>query len=177
MKNNLEKNRKKGFSLVEVMLAVFILVVALVVFIQVIAKSIDHSSESRDTIIASGLAQEGVELVKNIRDNNFLGGNGNIFAELGATENCAIDYDKDSCSGSDTKLYFADGLYNINGGTETKFSRQIVIEGEGTTRTITSMIIWEKTDFPLTSSDCTTANKCVYAEIVLTDWGLSDEPE
>jgi len=149
----------------------------LLTFVGVITKSIEHSTESRDTIIAAGLAQEGVELVKNVRDNNWAQKN-EAFDRLNSDSECKINYDYDMnnpCdSGSAVNLYWKDGFYthdSTGGGEATKFSRKITIDeaaGEnGETRIVTSAVTWENGDF----SHCSVANKCVYATITLTKWG------
>ncbi len=169
MRKNFKKNNTKGFSFIEVMFVVFILSTALVVFIQVITKSMGHSMESRDTIIAAGLAQEGVELVKNIRDNNWANKR-EAFIGLG-TNPCVISYNSDSCNSGDVKLNFNNNnFYTHDSGSATKFSRRITITGTDI-KTVTSMVIWEKDIFPADTNACRAANKCVYATITLTKWG------
>ncbi len=61
---------KKGFSIGEVMVAMFILLVGIVDAVFLTVRSIDNMKGSRDAVIATLLAQEGVELVRNVRDNN-----------------------------------------------------------------------------------------------------------
>lgn len=166
MENNFKKNRKKGFSLVEVMMVVFILSTTLTVFIQVISKSIDHSMESRDSIIAADLVQEGVELVKNIRDNNWV----NKLTPFSGIDNGSyvIDYDSSLRSFGSYVLKFDGNFYNISNGDDTKFSRKIEITGDADTKIITAYVIWERSDFP---AGCSVSNKCVYAAITMTKWG------
>lgn len=64
------RRTRRGFSIGEVMVAMFILVVGIISAVFLSAKSMGHISDSRNSVIASSLAQEGVELVRNIRDNN-----------------------------------------------------------------------------------------------------------
>lgn len=61
---------KKGFSIGEVMIAMFILVTGIIGAVFLSAKSTAQIGDSRNAIIAASLAQEGVELVRNIRDNS-----------------------------------------------------------------------------------------------------------
>jgi len=70
-KNNSKKN-KKGFTLIEVVLATLIVSVSFVSIYALI--SITHKSyiEGRYEVIAAGLAQEAVELVRNYRDEEAL---------------------------------------------------------------------------------------------------------
>ncbi len=174
MKNQSKKQNLKGFSLLEVMIVIFILSVALVAFIQTIVKSLDHSFESRDTIIASSLAQEGVELVKNVRDNNWAQNDaGGAFSNLAACINCKIDYTMtDVTSFGDNNLKINSGYYRHSGSTASKFDRKIEIIGAGDTRDVTSMVVWEGASFQPTqpTNKCTVQNKCVYAQITLTQW-------
>ncbi|MBU2028495.1 prepilin-type N-terminal cleavage/methylation domain-containing protein [Patescibacteria group bacterium] len=178
MKKNFKKNRqgamptgRQGFSLVEVLLVVFILSTALTVFIQVISQSIVHSIESQDSIIAAGLAQEGVELIKNIRDNNWAKKrttfNPSYFPSDG---DCRIDYDSTCSSSVSYNLKFGNDFYNHALGLETKFFRKININTVGSTRVVNSYVVWGRPDFPALDS-CSPSNKCVYATITLTQWG------
>lgn len=66
------KNQKQGFTLVEVIIAIAITVTALISAIVLIAFSSSSIKINKSKIIAVGLAQEGLEVVKNIRDNNWL---------------------------------------------------------------------------------------------------------
>lgn len=160
---------RRGFSFLEVMLVVFILGTALTVFTQVIASSFSHSAASRDTIIAAGLAQEGVELVRNLRDNNWANDKDAFEDKFPADgNNYRISYDNINMNNGSKAFNLKDGFYSHSGGSATKFSRKIAISTSGETRKVTSYVIWGITDFPAT---CDISNKCVYAEIVLTKWG------
>jgi len=64
------RRTKKGFSIGEVMIAMFILVVGIIGAVFLSAKSTAQIGDSRNAIIAASLAQEGVELIRNIRDNS-----------------------------------------------------------------------------------------------------------
>ncbi len=61
---------KKGFSIGEVMIAVFILTFGIISTVFLSARSIATISDSRKAVIAASLAQEGVELTRSVRDNN-----------------------------------------------------------------------------------------------------------
>jgi type II secretory pathway pseudopilin PulG len=65
-------NTKKAFSLLEVMLSIFLLTVGMITLLTLVAKSIKVSIESRNKIIATMLAQEGHELIINARDTRLL---------------------------------------------------------------------------------------------------------
>ena len=80
-----------GFSLGEVLLAGFVLTVGLLSISALMAKSLKNSFENRDSIIAVELAQEGVELVRNVRDNSFIA-DADGFAKFSGNKHCRIDY-------------------------------------------------------------------------------------
>ena len=61
---------KKGFSLIEVLISLLILSTGIAAVVLLMMQSIRSSQTSRDQIIASMLAQEGIELMRNYRDNN-----------------------------------------------------------------------------------------------------------
>lgn len=67
-KNNLK--REKGFLLVDSLMAAAVLSIGLVATVSLVSSSVRQYSSNRDMVIAAGLAQEGVEIMRNIRDNN-----------------------------------------------------------------------------------------------------------
>ena len=112
---------KKGFSIGEVLLAAFIMVVALTAIVNVVASSMNHSMDSRNYIIASELAQEGAELVRNLRDNNLVNEKTLFDGFPSALSDCQIDKDANlSCGSSSSSSYSATPatIYSCpNGGT------------------------------------------------------------
>lgn len=63
---------KNGFTLIEVMAAVAILSIGLIGGLTVINYNLKNISFTKNRIIAGGLAAEGIEFVRNIRDTNWL---------------------------------------------------------------------------------------------------------
>jgi len=61
---------QRGFTLVELLVSVFILLIALVAAFTAAQQSIFASINARDQVIAFYLSQEAFELVKNVRDSN-----------------------------------------------------------------------------------------------------------
>jgi hypothetical protein len=61
-----------GFSLVETLIAITILTMAIVGPYTLTQRVLEDSYLARDTLIASGLAQEGIETVRFFRDSNYL---------------------------------------------------------------------------------------------------------
>lgn len=69
-----KKLRNRGFTLIEVLLAVTVFSIGIIGSYNIIAYNISNFSKSINRVIASNLAQEGFELVRNIRDSNWLSG-------------------------------------------------------------------------------------------------------
>ncbi|MFZ5982654.1 MAG: type IV pilus modification PilV family protein [Patescibacteria group bacterium] len=162
--------KKKGFSLIEVMLATFLVTTGLVAVMALLSVGVRETSNSKEQLVASFLAQEGVELARNQRDTNWLSG-AESFSGFATDGNYKVDaYSGISPENSDFGLNFYQNLYrHTNNGTPTKFSRKIEISGNSEQRVITSWVIW-KEDFPSDISDCSLLNRCVYSRINLTKW-------
>lgn len=140
VKNN---TTKKGFSIGEVMVAMFILLVGILDAVFLTVRSVDSLGNSRDIIMATLLAQEGTELVRNVRDNNvtefiagFDGPHKPVFDTgygFPATSPaiCTIDHDLASsvgelqCSGGsmDDNLYLnrSNGMYSHSNSSGENF--------------------------------------------------------
>jgi prepilin-type N-terminal cleavage/methylation domain-containing protein len=62
----------KGFTLLEVIAAIFILTVGIGSALVLISQTLSAASLAKERLIASYLVQEGIEIVRNIRDTNWL---------------------------------------------------------------------------------------------------------
>jgi prepilin-type N-terminal cleavage/methylation domain-containing protein len=62
----------KGFTLIETMVAISILTIAIIGPMFALQQGVVSSYTARDRLVASNLAQDGVEYVHAIRDNNYL---------------------------------------------------------------------------------------------------------
>jgi Tfp pilus assembly protein PilV len=60
-----------GFSILEVVIAIFIITMGLVGVLSLVAQNLQVKYVNKNGIIASMLAQEGIELVRNRRDENW----------------------------------------------------------------------------------------------------------
>lgn len=145
-KNKQNKKSKRGFSMLEMLIAGFILSVGLIATLKLVANSMSNSTDARDHVIASGLAQEGLELVRNIRDNSTsmltiprgsfykLPVTNDSVTELGdcrvSKEFTEIDKTTDCGSGiNDKKLYIDGNNFYVHGaGAATKFQRKIRLQ-------------------------------------------------
>lgn len=154
-----------GFSIAEVVISIFVISVGLVAVVNLIAASIRDSMSSRDLIVASQLSQEGVEIVRNIRDNDL-----NFFF---ATADDSYRVDKDSSAldaAGDNKLYYKNNYYVHNTtGSATKFSRKIIISDTtvANQKRVESVVVWNRSDFP---PSCSAVTRCVSTETLLTQW-------
>lgn len=68
--------KQSGFSLLEIVVAIFIIVMGMVGVVSLITQNIQVQYINRNNLIASQLAQEGLELIRNKRDKNWLENNG-----------------------------------------------------------------------------------------------------
>jgi len=172
---------------VEVLVSMFLISVGLMAVVSLFSSNLVRVINSRNQTIAGLLAQEGAELVRNIRDNNVAAGLGSFDVNLPSESktDCIIDMgnvvmNDDRCDRSliQEKLYYSPlssknyYIHSSAGGKETKFKRKIDIAYSGTgdarAMTVTSIVAWGET-FP-SVSDCNFANRCAYVETTLTKW-------
>ena len=130
----------KGFTLIEVLAAMFIMVMGALGVFGLISRTVAFNSSVNSQLIASYLTQEGLEIVRNIRDANFLkihkipGWAGQWNDGLtSCAAGCGADYN-DSALGSfqNTFLKFSNGFYTYDAGTDTIFTRKITIDSATT---------------------------------------------
>lgn len=119
---------QKAFSLLEVLIAIFILTIGITGAVSLITYSISSVAIAKSQVIATNLAQEGIELVRSIRDSNWLEDvawdNG-----LGAGD-YRIQYDNGSLlslAGNPVLRVDSNGFYQYDSGTNTFFRRKITI--------------------------------------------------
>lgn len=177
--------KEKGFSFIEVVISVFILLIGILAAISLLSKSMANLIDSRNQIIASQLAQEAIELVTNKRDNNFASGalsGFTTFPGVGTTASqCCyiINYTDPTtitgpiASDSSAKLNYNGSFYTHSAATSTIFNRKMSFDYDLASPTQLDVIVyvwWTNNGvFPGTSS-CTTAQKCIFAKDTLTDW-------
>ena len=137
----LNVNMTKGFTLMEAIVAIFLLTVGIIGVSILITNTISSTRISTDKLIASYLAQEGIEIVRNIRDTNWLEGAaswddgisvGDYEADYTNTQGfyhtCSFSPFTANCEYDNLyPLRIDGGFYNYSGGTETKFRRRITI--------------------------------------------------
>jgi type II secretory pathway pseudopilin PulG len=102
MINKTSQNKNKGFTLIEVLVAIFILITAVVVPLTIGSKAFAYSNFVRDQSTASYLAQEAVEYIRLQRDNASLqydGFNNPWEVFKSAVGNCMSDPDDSDLGG------------------------------------------------------------------------------
>jgi len=132
----------KGFTILEVIVAIFVLTVAVGGSFVLIQQTLIAASLAQSKLTAYYLAQEGIEIVRNIRDTNWLkqrSGELNFFWDtdiiplelpLGESRDCIADYNDDGLSNfiEGTPLNLVNGFYSYDAsGDPTPFERKITI--------------------------------------------------
>lgn len=160
----IRNNKQSGFSLIETLVALSILLIAVVAPISLIGDSLHKIYFAKDQMIAINLAQEGIEIVRSARDTNKLRAEqwdtdittGMYIVDAGNIYSYAIAAYVLSCISCNegVPLYFdvSQGQYRqMNDLTIaapdyiTQFSRVIKIEevSAGKENKITSMVTWK----------------------------------
>lgn len=142
----------RGFTLVEVLVALTILTVGLIPAFQQATTAISLSGSIRNSLIASNLAQEGLEVVRAIRDANWFADQPFNQGLDGGTPGFdyiyLVQYDSRAPIpiGSNPPLKFdsASGLYQYTTGTDTIFHRAIYAQPDptGASMKIVSQVSW-----------------------------------
>lgn len=137
----------QGFSLLEVTVAIALILVGLLGIMSLNSQNITAQNLNKNTLIASQLAQEGIELARNKRDSFWLDGAGDLsageywFDYVG--EFALVNEDEDA----NLKINGL-GFYSHTGDTPSVFSRLVevaeVVEGEASYLKLTSTVLWQE---------------------------------
>lgn len=149
---------RQGFTLIETLFAILIFSAALVSLLAIAGKGIVATAQVKNETTAFYLAQEGIEVARNVRDSNFVaGGTWDAgFAPIpdcSTTSGCYLDFTNGGVpllvenQGTD-EVFFNAGLYTNQGGTPTGFHRyvRLVPVANGGTPdeyTVTSTVWWQ----------------------------------
>ncbi len=145
--NSIFKNIISGFTLLEALMAVSILMVAVVAPITVSQKGLSSAVYAKNQMVASYLAQDAIEYIKNKRDgvsirNDFVWDNFlTYFSPCFGGNSCQIDTVKNSLNISDDISVYSNnkplklgspsgdypGFYQYMEGESTNFTRKIQI--------------------------------------------------
>jgi type II secretory pathway pseudopilin PulG len=104
----LRQKNQSGQTIIETIVSVFVLTLALVTGLGLAVYSSSNAIRSRDQIIATNLAREGLEVVRMLRDSNWLAA-GNQPSVLDLNNACTFPTSNNG-NGSTTKPCFPEGL-------------------------------------------------------------------
>jgi prepilin-type N-terminal cleavage/methylation domain-containing protein len=145
MLNKIKINKNKGFTLIEVITAIFVITIGIGGAVTLINQTLGSIKTTSSKLVASYLAQEGIEIVKNIRDSNFLAGTDWTTGLTGCADGCEGDYTSQSLSpGSGNKLKIDGGFYKYSGTEETPFERKITITPDVDALEILVEVSWQE---------------------------------
>ena len=88
----LKLSNNSGISILEVIVAVMIIAMGMIGVLSLVIQNIQAQYINKNVLIASGLAQEGLELVRNVRDLNWLTLGNNWSQNIIGDGTYAIDY-------------------------------------------------------------------------------------
>jgi len=134
---------KQGFTLLETLIALSIFSITIVSLIVFISDGVANAKFTKNKLTAYYLAQEGIELIRNVRDTNIItGGTWNDFAGSGGIvdvckeDGCLMDYTLSSpqpCTGNCPGLKYDNsssglGFYDYSLTFASPFTRTILVE-------------------------------------------------
>lgn len=127
---------KKGFTVIEVIVAIFVITAGIVGVLSLVTQTISSVTHSKDKLIAAYLAQEGIEIVRNIRDTNWLEeedwNNGISTASDYGLDYQSSEFPDTTCNlGPEKYLKYDGNFYNCSSGSDTKFKRKITVTPPG----------------------------------------------
>ncbi len=128
---NFSKENSKGFTIVETLVAIAILMIAIAGPLTIAQKGLMASVYARDQSVATFLAQDAMEFVKNYRDNNIKQGRGWLAGLVSCTpaSYCNVDTTDGTIQGSGSQaLYKTSGGFRPSGSNKSQFSRKFSIE-------------------------------------------------
>jgi len=124
----------------EAIAAIFVITAGLVGVLSLVSQTIASSTFSKDKLIAAYLAQEGIEIVRNIRDTNWIQNapswnTGLVPPSIDCSSGCQADYTDQTLSGftgNPLNIDNVTGYYGYGVGNATKFTRRITISEPAT---------------------------------------------
>lgn len=187
MKKILNKiKNKEGFTIIETLVAITILMIAIAGPMTIAQKGLRASVQARDQITATYLAQDVMEYMKNLRDKNYtqsssrwgwmygLDGNGGLASKCTRYKPCVVEssgagYVFETDSDSDLDLYApTTGLYQPNPNVQTSVSPIATV---GTTNQKT---IFTRKFFVDTNNISNGQDEATF--VVEVDWHYDDIP-
>jgi len=138
-----KKKKQRGFTLVELMIVVLIISIGLVGAMDLFSRIFIQTRFISTKLAAAYLAQEGIEIVRNIRDTNWLQNN-DWDLGIGSGDQQADYSDQALFAFEDTYLQLDNDFYHYNGSNNnTKFKRNINIQKNEDEISITATVSWD----------------------------------
>ena len=145
----------KGFTMIELIVTISILSVGIIGSYSAFSSinSLTHSISPRLTAVY--LAQEGQEIVRNIRDSNYIDGKNWKFGLSNCKNGCQADYKAGTDSESNSNklknysddnflILNADGFYGYEEGIKTIFKRKITIDNiSNSSLKVDVLVMWD----------------------------------
>jgi Tfp pilus assembly protein PilV len=137
---------KKSFTIIEALVAITIFTLGIITLGVAISQNYSLAGQATERFVAIYLAQEGLEIVKNLRNENWLNQRDwNYNLNPGDYE---ADYNNNSLSSYSNRNLRIDtstGFYNYDTGTPTPFKRKISISYPASDQMkVTVTVYWPK---------------------------------
>lgn len=149
------KNQKfQGFTIVELMIAITLMATGVVAIYALIPYGIKMSAVNTDKYLATQLAREGIEIIRNIRDTNWIEDEMSPTAvwDEGLTTcaaGCEVDYTTPTVQDPVLTAYQGrllriddNGFYQYGGTISTPFKRRVVITSVGVGFKVQVFVSW-----------------------------------
>lgn len=146
----------RGFTLLEVLVAIFVIIIGVTGAVNLISYTVSGVVIGKSQIIATNLAQEGIEIVRNIRDSNWIeqrSDPGLAWNDGLGADDWSVQYNSPSLLSftnvplqlNSNGFYGYDGVQGYAGGTDTRFKRTITITNiSGNEIKVVSQISWSE---------------------------------
>lgn len=156
-KNNSKLQYQAGFTLIETLVAVSILLLAILGPLAIASKGLNTAIVARDQVTAFYLAEQAIEYLKNVRDTNAINGNDwdTYISDCETSRGCTIDVVNISGPSSAIQqcgarrcnpfLKDASGRFNYANGETTQFTQKVVVAetGNDDERKVTVTMTWQ----------------------------------
>ncbi len=177
---NSSKNKKnqRGLTIIEALVSLVVLSMGLIPALAIISSSIRLSSLIKNNLIAANLAQEGVEVIRSLRDANWFEDkqfDNNLVGAIGETKTWQVESSTNWGDNVPVAVLIPDtspplkydpvkGLYNYTDGVDSDFKREVtvarVVNPCSCELIVTSKVTWVQQG----------ATKTVLAESHLFNW-------
>lgn len=143
----------KGFTLIETLIALLVIAIGVGGLFALVNQTVSFTANAAAQLTATSLAQEGIEIARNIRDSNFLKIHNGIAVQWddgltgcsSSTAGCEADYATGALEAQDRFLNLANGFYSYAAGVQTQFKRKIFVDSNGTdVKNIRIQITWQE---------------------------------